>query len=213
MTVLKVTDATFEAEVLRSELPVLIDLYADWCQPCRQLSPLVEELGRELAGKLRVAKVDIEANPGIAASFRVQSIPMLVLIADGQVAGHHVGLLDREGLRQLVEPVLPRSAAEVAPKELAALLQGRRAVPVDVRDAQAFQRHHIPGAVHLEASEVVAKAASLAPRDGRIRVLYARSTDGAKELAEELRQHGVDVGFLAGGYLHWEADGFEVERG
>jgi len=213
MTVQRVDDTTFEAEVLRSELPVLIDLYADWCQPCKQIAPLVEELSRELAGKLKVVQVDVEASPGVAASFRGQSIPMLAVVADGRVANHHVGMLDMAGLRKLVEPVLPRNAAEVAPQELAMLLNRRQAVPVDVRDAFAFGRHHIPGAIHVPAEDVPSKAAALAPTDGRVRVLYARSTDEAKELAEALQQQGVEVGFLAGGYLHWEADGFEVERG
>lgn len=213
MTVHQVSDATFEQEVLASELPVLIDLYADWCQPCKQLSPLVAALADELQGKLKVVQIDVDQSPMVAQSFRVQSIPMLVVVDRGQVVGHHLGLLDAAGLRRLVEPVLPTDVAEVAPKDLAALIQQRRAVPVDVRDAGAFGRYHIPGAVHVAASEVLEKAAQLAPTDGRVRVLYGRTTDEAKELAEQLRGRGVDVGFLAGGFLHWEADGLEVERG
>ena len=78
MTVHAVTDATFEAEVLQSELPVLVDLYADWCQPCKQLSPIVAQVADELAGKIKVVKVDVDANPMIAQTFRAQSIPMLL---------------------------------------------------------------------------------------------------------------------------------------
>jgi thioredoxin len=213
MPVVAVTDASFEAEVMRSELPVLIDLHAEWCQPCKQLSPLVAKLSDELEGKLKVVSIDVDQNPMVAQSFRVQSIPMLVLIAGGKVAGHHLGLLDMAGLRQLVEPVLPTDAAEVTPAELAQLLMARRAVPVDIRDAAAYGRYRIPGAVNVPASDAPSRAAELAPTDGRIRVLYARSTDEAKELADALREKGVDVGFLAGGFLHWEADGLEVERG
>jgi thioredoxin len=213
MPVVAVTDASFEAEVMRSELPVLIDLHADWCQPCKQLSPLVAKLADELEGKLKVVSIDVDQNPMIAQSFRVQSIPMLVVIAGGQVAGHHLGLLDLPGLRRLVEPVLPSDAAEVSPAELAQLLMARRAVPVDIRDAAAYGRYRIPGAVNVPASEAPKRAAELTPTDGRIRVLYARSTDEAKELADALRDKGVQVGFLAGGFLHWEADGLEVERG
>jgi thioredoxin 1/putative thioredoxin len=213
MPVLSVTDATFEREVLRSEIPVLIDLHADWCQPCKQLAPIVEEVSRELEGKLKVVKIDIDRNPMVAQSFRVQSIPMLVVIHGGQVAGHHLGLLSKQQLLQLVEPVLPAEAAEVKPQELAQLLTARRAVPVDVREPAAYARYRIPGAKNVPAEQVVARAAELRPTDGRIRVLYARSTDEAKELAEKLRGSGVEVGFLAGGFLHWEADGLEVERG
>jgi len=213
MPVLAVTDASFEAEVLRSELPVLIDLHADWCEPCKQLSPLVRQLADELEGKLKVVAIDVDQNPMIAQSFKVQSIPMLVVIAGGQVAGHHMGLLDLPGLRRLVEPVLPGEAAAVSPAELAQLIAAKRAVPVDIRDAAAYGRYRIPGAIHVPATDAEKRAKDLSPTDGRVRVLYARSTDEAKELAAKLRDRGVDVGFLAGGFLHWEADGLEVERG
>lgn len=213
MSVLAVTDATFELEVLRSELPVLIDLHADWCQPCKQLSPIVEEVSRELEGKLKVVKIDVDRNPMVAQSFRVQSIPMLVVIADGQVAGHHLGLLSKQQILQLVEPVLPAEASEVKPQELAQLISMKRAVAIDVRDAGAYARYRIPGAKNVPAAQVMERAKELRPTDGRIRVLYARSTDEAKELATKLRDAGVEVGFLAGGFLHWEADGLAVERG
>lgn len=213
MSVLQVTDATFEQQVLRSELPVLVDLYADWCQPCKQLSPIIAELATELEGKVRFVKVDIDRNPMIAQSFRVQSIPMLVLIYQGQIAGHHLGVLDKKGLLQLLEPVLPAEAAEVKPADLAKLLQARRAVPVDIRDAASFGRYRIPTAVNVPEDKVLERAAELSPRDGRIRVLYGRTDERSKELAKSLGDRGVEVGFLAGGFLHWEADGLEVERG
>jgi thioredoxin len=213
MAVQAVTDKTFESAVLRSELPVLIDLYADWCAPCKQIAPIMEELSREFEGKLRVVKVDVDKNPLIAQSFRVQSIPMLVVIANGQVANHHVGALDKKGILRLVEPLLPRDAAEVKPADLAQLLQRKRAVPVDIRDEQAFARYRIPGAVNVPKAQVESRAKELAPRDGRVRILYARSTDEAKEVAEKLRAAGVEVGYLAGGFLHWEADRLPIERG
>jgi thioredoxin len=213
MTVTSVDDASFEREVLRAELPVLIDLYADWCEPCKQLSPIVADIATELEGKLKVVKCDIERSPRVAQSFRVQSIPMLVVIHQGQIAGHHVGLLDKRGVLALVEPVLPAEAAEVKPEELAQLLKLRRVVPVDIRDPAVFARYRIPGAINVPAADVQARAEKLRPSDGRIRVLYSRSTDDAKELAEKLRAKGIEVGFLAGGFLHWEADGHEVERG
>jgi thioredoxin len=213
MAVQAVTDKTFEGTVLRSELPVLIDLYADWCAPCKQIAPIMEELSREFEGKLRVVKVDVDHNPLIAQSFRVQSIPMLVVIANGQVANHHVGALDKKGILKLVEPFLPRDAAEVKPADLAQLLQRKRAVPVDIREEQAFARYRIPGAVNVPKAQIESRAKELAPRDGRVRILYARSTDEAKEIAEKLRAAGVEVGYLAGGFLHWEADRLPIERG
>lgn len=213
MAVVSVTDATFEREVLGSELPVLIDLYADWCQPCKQLSPIVAQVAEELEGKLKVCKIDVDHNPLVAQTFRVQSIPMLVVFHDRQVVAHQMGLVDKQTILRMVEPVLPAEAAEVKPSELAQLLRAGRAVAVDLRDAASYGRYRIPTAVHVPAADVMARAQELAPYDGRIRVLYGRSSDEAKQLAEQLRARGVEVGFLAGGFLHWEADGLEVERG
>lgn len=208
-----VSEAAFERDVLASELPVLVDLYADWCQPCKQLTPILEQLAIELSGKLRIVRVDVEKSPRIAAAFRVQSIPMLVLIAGGRPVDQIVGLVDKPTLLQMVTPVLPAAADEVAPKELAQLLQLRRAVAVDIRDAAVFARYHIPGAIHVAAAEAMGRLAELHPSDGRVRVLYGRGGDEAKELAGKLREKGVEVAFLAGGFLHWEAEGLEVERG
>ena len=212
MAVLDVTETTFEQEVLRSELPVLIDLHAEWCGPCKQLSPIVEEVAAELEGKLKVVKIDIDQNPGIAQAFRVQSVPTLVVVAGGQVAAAQPGLMPKAQVLAMVEPFLPADASEVKPAELAALLKQQRAVPVDVRDAASFNRYRIPGAIHVARGDLAERAADLRPSDGRIRVLYGRSTDEAKQGAKELGELGVDVAFLDGGFLHWEADGLEVER-
>lgn len=213
MSVVSVTDSTFEQEVLASELPVLIDLYADWCGPCKQLSPLVEELAEELSGKLKVAKVDIENNPMLAQAFRVQSIPMLLVFDKGRPVQQHMGLLDKQGLRALVEPFLPRSSDAVTPQELAELIMRRQALPVDIRDATSYGRYRIPTALNVPADTLSAQTQSLTPNDGRIRVLYGRTTDEAKEAAQAAQKLGLQVAYLEGGFLHWEADGLEVERG
>jgi len=212
MTVHSVTDATFEAEVIRSELPVLVDLYADWCQPCKQLSPIVAQVAVELAGKIKAVKVDVDSNPMVAQTFRAQSIPMLLVLHEGKVVQQHVGVLDKPGLLRLLEPVMPRSAAEVRPEELDALLAQGKVLPVDIRDEASYARYRVPNAIHIPASELASRVDELQPFDGRIRVLYGRSEE-AKEWGEKLQADGVQVGFLAGGFLHWEADGLEVERG
>ncbi len=212
MAVQSVTDATFEAEVLRSELPVLVDLYADWCQPCKQLSPIVAQVAEELAGKIKVVKVDVDSNPTVAQTFRAQSIPMLLVIAEGRVAQQHVGVLDKPGLLRLLEPVMPRAAAEVRPEELADWLTQGKALAVDIRDAASYGRYRIPSAIHIPTNELASRVQELQPFDGRIRVLYGRSEE-AKEWSEKLQADGIQVGFLAGGFLHWEAAGLEVERG
>ena len=212
MAVQSVTDATFEAEVLRSELPVLVDLYADWCQPCKQLAPVVAQVSEELAGKIKVVKVDVDKNPLVAQTFRAQSIPMLLVIAEGRVVQHHLGVLDKAGLLRLLEPVMPRAAAEVRPEELVAWMTQGKALPVDIRDAASFGRYRIPSAIHIPANELASRTAELQPFDGRIRVLYGRSNE-AQEWSQKLQADGVQVGFLTGGFLHGEADGLEVERG
>lgn len=212
MPVHPVTDATFEAEVLRSELPVLVDLYADWCQPCKQLSPIVAQVADELAGKIKVVQVDVDHNPMVAQTFRAQSIPMLLVIAEGKVVQQHMGVLDKAGVLRLLEPVMPRAAAEVRPEELAAWVTQGKAVPVDIRDAASFGRYRIPTAMHIPSTDLASRTQELQPFDGRIRVLYGRSEE-AQEWSQKLQADGVQVGFLAGGFLHWEADGFEVERG
>ena len=213
MAIVNVNDATFEQEVLKSELPVLIDLYADWCQPCKQLAPVVESVAAKLEGKLKVVKIDVDHSPMIAQSFRVQSIPMLVVVHEGQVVGHQLGVVDEQTLLQMLEPILPTDSMELEPKDFAALLREGRVLPVDIRDAGSFGRHHIPGAVHIAEEEISSRAAELAPTDGRVRILYHRTEEPARRAAESLVAKGVQVGFLKGGYLHWEADGLEVERG
>lgn len=212
MPVLPVTDATFEDEVLRSDLPVLIDFYADWCEPCKQLSPIVEEIERELDGKLKVVKVDVDHNPNVAAAFRVQSLPTLFVVNEGRVVGGQPGLLPKEAILQMVEPLLPADASQIDNKTLAQLIQDQRAQAVDIRDAHSFGRARVPGAVHIPAADVVSRKDELKPTDGRVRVLYDRSTDGAKTAADSLSAAGVEVGFLDGGFLFWEADGCPVER-
>lgn len=213
MPVASVTEQDFEQRVLRSELPVLVDLYADWCQPCKQLEPILEQISQELSGKLDIVRVDVERSPMIARAFRVQSIPMLVLIHGGRPVDQIVGLADKKAILAMVQPVLPTAADEVAPPDLAALLQAGRAVPVDVREVAAYNRYRIPGAVNIPADELATRAAELRPADGRLRVLYGRGGEEAKELATKLRESGLQVAFLAGGFLHWEAAGLEVERG
>jgi thioredoxin len=213
MPVIKVTDATFEREVLAAQLPVLIDLTAVWCEPCKALSPIVAQVAHELEGKLKVVEIDVDRSPMVAQSFRVKSIPMLVLIAGGQVVDQSLGLVDKAAILKMVKPVLPAAANEVAPKDLAELLKRKRVLPVDVREASYYARYHIPGAINVPAADVLTKAQELLPTDGRVRVLYGRTSDDAKVLVESLRTQGVDVAFLAGGFLHWEADGFEIERG
>jgi thioredoxin 2 len=87
-----VTDATFDAEVERSRLPVLIDMWAEWCGPCRMLAPTVDQLALEMAGRIKVVKLNVDENPRTAARFRIQSIPALLVIKNGREVDRIVGL-------------------------------------------------------------------------------------------------------------------------
>ena len=89
--VLEVTEANFDAEVLKSSVPVLVDFWAPWCGPCIQLSPVIDEIANETAGKAKVAKVNVDASPGLAGQYRVNSIPALIFFKGGEPAGQLVG--------------------------------------------------------------------------------------------------------------------------
>jgi len=92
------TKENFEAEVLESDVPVLVDYWAAWCGPCRVLGPVVDEIAREHAGSLKVGKVDVDAEPELAAQAGALSIPFLVLYRDGEQAGRAVGAMPRKSL-------------------------------------------------------------------------------------------------------------------
>jgi len=103
-----VTDATFAAEVERSPLPVLVDAWAPWCGPCRTVGPIVDELATELAGKVRVAKLNVDDNPRTAARFDVRSIPTLLVMVNGREVDRIVGALPKAAIQQRLAQALGR---------------------------------------------------------------------------------------------------------
>ncbi len=109
----EVTDATFQTQVVdRSRtVPVVVDLWADWCQPCKQLTPILEKVVAEANGAVELAKVDIERNPGVAQAFRVQSIPAVYVMVDGQVADGFLGAQNESAVREFLGRFVPEPEA------------------------------------------------------------------------------------------------------
>jgi thioredoxin 1 len=98
-----VTDNTFKTDVLESATPVLVDYWADWCGPCRMIAPIVEDSAAEYAGRLTVAKLNIDENAATARRYGIRSIPTLMLFKDGQPVATHVGSLSRSQLHALID--------------------------------------------------------------------------------------------------------------
>lgn len=212
MPVQSVTTATFKREVLESELPVLVDLWAEWCGPCKQLSPRVEEVARELDGRLKVVKVNVDQNPELAQAFRAQSIPMLVVIVGGRPVKSAQGAISKREILDLVEPFLPGAEDEVQAKELPGLLKLQRVTVIDVREPTVFARAHIPGALNVPPERLDEMFDKLAARRKPVVVYDRANGETARAVFEALGQQGLPAVLLKGGFLGWESEGFDVER-
>ncbi|ELV09108.1 thioredoxin [Wohlfahrtiimonas chitiniclastica] len=97
------TDATFDAEVLESDVPVLVDFWADWCGPCKMIGPHVEAAAAEFAGKLKVVKLDVQENQATAMKFQIRSIPALMIFKNGQIVAQQIGALPKAQLDAFIE--------------------------------------------------------------------------------------------------------------
>jgi len=107
----KVTDDSFESDVLKSSVPVLVDFWAEWCGPCIQIAPALEDLANDMAGQVVVAKVNIDENPTTPMKYGVRGIPTLMLFKDGQLAAQKVGTLQKSKLYEWVESALSDAVA------------------------------------------------------------------------------------------------------
>lgn len=103
MSIVHITEDTFESEVIKSSTPVLVDFWAEWCGPCKMIAPVLDQVASEYAGKLRVAKVDVDSNQATAMRYGVRSIPTLILFRNGVVEAQHVGMLSKSQLNKLLD--------------------------------------------------------------------------------------------------------------
>src|ERR1700752_328907 len=102
MAVGKVSDATFESEVLKASGPVVVDFWAEWCGPCKMIAPALDELSGAMDGKVKIVKLNVDENPGTAQKYGIMSIPTLMIFKDGQLASRQVGAAPKQKLEQWI---------------------------------------------------------------------------------------------------------------
>ena len=103
---MKVTTATFEAEVVKSAIPVVADFWAEWCGPCRMIAPILMELARDYKDRLKVAKINVDEEPDLASRYGIQSIPTLLFFKDGQMVKQQIGAVPRPVLEKIVKELV-----------------------------------------------------------------------------------------------------------
>lgn len=102
----KTSDSTFEADVLKSSEPVVVDFWAEWCGPCRMIAPALDEISKEMVGKVKIVKLNVDENPGVAAQFGIRSIPTLMIFKGGQLAAQKVGAASKGDLSKWISAAI-----------------------------------------------------------------------------------------------------------
>jgi thioredoxin len=211
MSLQTVTEQTFEKEVLRSEIPVLVEFGAEWCGPCKVVAPELELLARELSGRAKVVTVDVDRSPTLAQALRIQSVPTFYVFKGGQPVEAGQGAMKKAQLEALLTPHLPRKAGAVTAKEAAMLLSRGQIAMVDTRPPEVFGRAHIKGAINFPLDTIEQHIGDLNLLTMPA-VLYCRAGKDTEALSAKLMQAGTPLAYLEGGVLAWEAEGYRLER-
>lgn len=106
MSTVEVSDASFDSDVLKSDVPVVVDFWAEWCGPCKQIGPALEQIASEMGGRIRVAKVNIDENPNAPSKYGIRGIPTLLLFKDGEIVERKVGADSKRGIENWIESAI-----------------------------------------------------------------------------------------------------------
>ena len=213
--IIDVTTATFEQEVIAQSMtvPVVVDLWATWCEPCKQLSPILEKLALEYDGRWILAKIDVDAEPQVAAAFQVQSIPTVYAVIGGQVAPMFQGAMPEPQVRQVLETVLAEAekigiSSQVGESESEEVRQAPSDPRFDAAEA-ALEAGDWPAAVNAYQTILAASPADPIAKIGLLNVHLLQRTDG-RELADDIATvtletdsvlRAADATFLMGEYV------------
>jgi putative thioredoxin len=173
--VVDVTDSTFGTAVLEEShrRPVVVDFWAEWCQPCRMIGPVLERLAGEFAGRFLLAKLDVDANPQIASTFQIRSIPAVKAFAGGRLVNEFVGVIPEQSIREFIRPLVPSPGDQLAFRALDAEAAGR------LDEAERLFRQVLENEPnHVEASIGLGRLAAV-----------RGNVDDARRLLEPLRPH------------------------
>jgi thioredoxin len=200
----RVNDATFDKDVLQSELPVLVDFWATWCAPCRLVAPVLEDIAGQLRGKLLVAKVDVDESPRVASRFRIQSIPTFILFDRGKSIGSMQGAQPKARFLQFLETHLSSMKGSlISVAELDRRLKAGEAIHLfDIRDPRDFARSHLRKARCVAPEDLDRELAALPPDEPA--VLVCRTGERSKAEAQRFENGGREVLALEKGLLEWE---------
>ncbi len=200
MLVIDVTTSTFEQEVIAKSMsvPVVVDLWATWCEPCKQLSPILEKLALEYDGRWILAKVDVDAEPQISAAFQVQSIPAVFVVMGGQVAPMFQGAVPESQARQVIEAVLAEAAKAGLTGNLGNGQQGESSAPEVVSDPRfdaaesALEAGDWDAAVMAYQEILSATPADSIAKIGLLNVKLLKRTDG-RDLATDISSLNLET--------------------